>query len=91
MSWMSPLDGPDDELALLGRTGSGQQRAEDEHPRLHGVRGQEHLGHEENAVAKVLADDPHTFHEASVRTLYGAQPRSRRMLVPSSISSLRPS
>jgi hypothetical protein len=34
-----------------------------EHARLHRVRGQKHLGHEEDAVAEVVAHDLHAADE----------------------------
>jgi hypothetical protein len=41
--------------------GLGQQRAQDLHAPLHRVGGQQHLGHEQDAVAEVVADDAHAF------------------------------
>mgnify|MGYP000406837965 CR=1 FL=1 len=38
-----------------------EQRAQDEHAGLHRIGAHENLGHEENAVAEILADDPHAF------------------------------
>ena len=53
------LDGADHHLADSGRPGLGQQRAQDRHAALHGVGGKQHLGHEQDAVAEVDADDRH--------------------------------
>jgi hypothetical protein len=53
------LDGADHHLADARRAGFGQQRLEDGHAALHRVGGQQHLGHEQDAVAEIVADDGH--------------------------------
>ena len=45
MSWMSPLT----------------VRAQDRHAGLHRVGGEQHLRHEQDAVAEILADDAHAL------------------------------
>ena len=60
------LDGADDHLADRGRAGLGEQRAQDRHPALHRVGGEEDLGDEENPVPEVDADDAHAFDERVV-------------------------
>ena len=55
------LDRADHHLADLGRAGLGQQRAQDRHAALHRVGGQQHLGHEQDAVAEIDADDAHAL------------------------------
>jgi hypothetical protein len=57
------LDGADHHLADARRAGFGQQRLQDRHAALHRVGGQQHLGHEEDAVAEIVADDGHAAHE----------------------------
>ena len=59
MSWMSPLTVPITILPTGRRAGLGEQRPQDRHAALHGVGGQQHLGHEQDAVAEVDADDRH--------------------------------
>ena len=51
------LDGADHHLADLRRPGLDQQRAQDRHAGLHRVGGQQHLRHEQDAVAEIDADD----------------------------------
>ena len=63
------LDRADHDLADPLDTRLGEQRAEDRHARLHRVRGQQHLGDEEDAVAEVDADDPHPTDERVVQHL----------------------
>ena len=65
------LDGADHHLALLGRAGGGEQRAQDEHAGLHGVGRQQHFRHEQDAVAEILADDAHAFDERLGQHLVG--------------------
>ena len=82
------LDGADDDLADRLRAGLGEQRAEDRHAGLHRVRGEQDLGHEQDAVAEVDADDLHARRQARRRgPWWPRQPRPSRMLVPSTISS----
>ena len=61
MSWMSPLTVP---MTILP-TGSAPVSASNGRrismPALHGVGRQQHLGHEEDSVAEVDADDPHAL------------------------------
>ncbi len=60
------LDGGDHDLADRRGAGFGQEGPEDLHAGLHGVGGQEHLGHEEDAGAEVVADHPHRLDEGLV-------------------------
>ena len=59
MSWMSPLTVPITILPTRGAPVSRQQRLEDRHAAFHGVGGQQNLGHEQDTVAEVMADDGH--------------------------------
>ena len=61
------LDGADDHRADRRRTGLGQERAQDRHPALHRVGGEEHLGDEQDTVPEVDADDAHAFDERIVQ------------------------
>src|SRR6202030_2104793 len=61
-----PLDRPDDDLADRLDTGFRQQGAQDFHATLHGVRRQQHLGHEQYAVSKIDSDDAHALHQRVV-------------------------
>ena len=72
MSWMSPLTVPIDDLADRLGAGLGEQRAQDRHAGLHRVGGQQHLGHEQDPVAEVDADDAHALDEGVVEDLVGA-------------------
>ena len=63
------LDRPDDDLADRLGAGLGEQRAKDLHAGLHRVRGEQDLGHEQDAVAEVDADDLHAGHERVVEDL----------------------
>jgi hypothetical protein len=65
------LDRADHQLALLGRAGGGEQGAQDRHPGLHRIRREQHFRDEEDAVAKILADDPHAFHQRLGQHLVG--------------------
>ena len=65
------LDGSDDHAADGLGPGLGQKRAQDGHARLHGVGGQQHLGHEQDAVAEVDAHDAHPLHQGLVQHLVG--------------------
>ena len=66
MSWMSPLTVPMTTLPIGLRAGLGQQRPQDGHAGLHRVGGEEDLGHEQDPVAEVDADDPHALDERLV-------------------------
>ena len=66
------LDGADHHLADRLDAGLGEQRAQDRHAGLHGVGGEEHLGHEQDAVAEVDPDDAHAFDERLVQRVVGA-------------------
>ena len=66
MSWMSPLTVPITTVPDPLGAGLGEQRPQDLHPGLHRVRGQQHLGHEQDPVAEVDADDPHPLDERLV-------------------------
>src|SRR5437868_7972992 len=48
-----------------------QQRTQDLHTTLHGVRGEQDLGHEQDAVAEVDTDDPHAFDQRVIQHLLG--------------------
>ena len=61
------LDGADHDLADRFGSGLGEQRAQDLHPGLHRVGREQHLGHEQDAVAEVDADDPHALDERVVQ------------------------
>ena len=61
------LDGADHDLADRFGAGLGEQRAQDLHPGLHRVGGEQHLGHEQDAVTEVDADDPHALDERVVQ------------------------
>ena len=71
------LHGADHDRAHPLGAGLGQQRAKDLHPGLHRVRGQQHLGDEQDAVAEVDADDPHPLDEGLVQHPVGAPTRAR--------------
>ena len=58
------LDGADHDLADRLDAGFGEQRAQDCHPALHGICGEQDLGYEQDAVAEVDADDAHAFDQA---------------------------
>ena len=61
MSWMSPLTVPMTSLPARGAPVSASSRAEDLHAALQGVGGLEDFRHEQDAVAKVDADDAHAL------------------------------
>src|SRR5579863_1476846 len=65
------LDGADHDLADGGHASFSQQRPQDFHPALHGVGGQQYLGHEQDAVAEVDAHNPHAFDQRVVQYLLG--------------------
>jgi len=55
------LHGADDDLADRLSPRFGEKRTKDGHAGLHGVCSQEHLGDEEDAIAKVDTDNSHAF------------------------------
>lgn len=55
------LDGSDHHLAEFRCAGFGQKRTQDRHAGLHRIGRQQHFRHEENAVAKIDADDAHAL------------------------------
>ena len=63
------LDGADDHLAYGFGPRLRQQGAQHLHPPLHGVGGQQHLRHEQDAVAKIDAHDLHASHQGLVQHL----------------------
>ena len=65
------LDRADDHGADGLGAGFGQQGAEQGHAGLHGVGCQEDLGHEEDAVSEVDADDAHALDKGIVEDLVG--------------------
>ena len=65
------LDGADHHPADLGRAGGGQQRAQDRHAALHRIGRHQHFRHEQDAVAKVDADDPHALDQRLGQHLIG--------------------
>ena len=71
MSWMSPLTVPMTTLPIGFGAGLGEQRPQDRHAGLHRVGGEQHLGHEQDAVAEVDADDAHALDERVVEDLVG--------------------
>ena len=71
MSWMSPFTVPITTLPMRSRAGLGEQRPQDLHPGLHRVRGQQHLRHEQDAVAEVDAHDPHALDQRLVQHAVG--------------------
>ena len=77
MSWMSPLTVPMTILPIGSHAGLGQQRPEDFHPALHGIRREQNLRHEQDAVAKVDADDAHAFDQRIVEHALG-RPAARQ-------------
>ena len=61
MSWMSPLTVPITILPIFGAPVSASSGRRIEHARLHGVGREQHLRHEQDAVAEILADDAHAL------------------------------
>ena len=61
------LDGADHDLADRLDAGLGEERPEDLHAALHGIRGEQDFRHEEDAVAEVDADDPHALDQGLVQ------------------------
>ena len=66
------LDRADDDLADGLGARLGQERPQDGHAGLHGVGGQEHLRHEQDAVAEVDTHDLHAGHQRIVEHARGA-------------------
>ena len=66
------LHGADHDLADRLDAGLGEQRPQDRHAGLHRVRREQHLGHEEDPVAEVDADDAHALDERLVEHAVGA-------------------
>ena len=86
------LDRADHHLSHFRRAGLGQQRAQDRHAGFHGVGGEQDFGDEQDAVAKILADDAHALDQGLGEHAIGAPSRGQAgMFTPSSISSFRPS
>ena len=82
----------DDHRADRLRAGLGEERTQQRHAGLHRVGGEQHLGHEEDAVAEVDADDAHTLDERFVEHALRPPGRGRAgVWVPSAISAARPS
>ena len=50
-------------MPTRGAPVSAKKRLEDGHAALHRVGSQEHLGHKQDPVAEILADDGHATHE----------------------------
>ena len=65
------LHGADHDLADRLDAGLREQRAQDRHAGLHRVGGEQHLGHEQDAVAEVDADDAHALDERLVQDVVG--------------------
>ena len=65
------LDRADHDLADRLDAGLGEERAQDRHPALHRIRGEQHLGHEQDAVAEIDADDAHALDEGVVQDALG--------------------
>ena len=65
------LDGADHHLADGLGPGLRQQGAQDGHAGLHGVGRHQHFGNEEDAVAKVDADDGHAIDQGLAQSLLG--------------------
>ena len=76
------LDGPEDHLADRLDPGLGQERPEDGHAALHRVRGEQDLGHEQDAVTEVDPDDPHPLDERRVEDPLGAPPPAEEDVRP---------
>ena len=71
MSWMSPLTVPITILPSFGAPVSTSSGRRIEHARLHGVGGQQHFRHEQDAVAEIDADDAHAFDQRLGQHLVG--------------------
>ncbi len=67
------LDGPDDDLPDRLGAGLGEERPKDLHAGLHRVGGEQDLGHEQDAVPEVDADDLHARDEGIVENLGRAE------------------
>ena len=70
------LDGADHDLADGLHAGFRQQRAAGSPSRLHGVGSQQHLRHEQDAVAEIDADDAHAFDQGVVQHPLGDSSRA---------------
>ena len=92
MSWMSPFTVPITILPTGFAPVSASSGRSSAMPAFIALAREEHLGHEEDAVAEVDADDAHALDEGVVEDVLGApNPRSSRIWVPSAISSASPS
>ena len=65
------LDGADHHLADRLDAGLGEQRPQDLHAALHRVGGEQHFGHEQDAVAEIDADDAHALDQRVVQHRLG--------------------
>ena len=72
MSWMSPLTVPITILPIDSAPVSASSGRRISMPGLHRVGGEQHLGHEQDAVAEVDADDAHALDERVVEHPVGA-------------------
>ena len=63
------LDRADHDLADRLGAGLGEQRPEDRHAGFHRVRGEQHLGDEQDPIAEIDADDLHAGNERVVENL----------------------
>ena len=61
----------DDHFADRFGAGLRQQRAQNFHPAFHRVGRHQHFRDEQNAVAKINADDAHAFHQRFVQNFGG--------------------
>ena len=90
MSWMSPFTVPITTVPMRCApvsASSGRHR----HAGLHRVRGEQHLGHEEDPVPEVDADDTHALDEGVVQHPVGRPSALEQDHGPSWISSASPS
>ena len=65
------LDGADDHLADLGRAGLGQERTQHDHAGLHRIGRHQDFRHEQDAVAKIDADDAHALDQGLGQDVVG--------------------
>ena len=65
------LDGADHHLAEARRAGGDQQRPQDGHAGLHRIGGEQHFGHEQDAIAEIDADDAHALDQRLGQDLVG--------------------
>ena len=61
----------DHHLAHARCAGFDQKRAQDGHPGFHGVGGHEDFRHEQDAVAKIDADDAHALYQGLCQDAIG--------------------